>query len=1010
MTAPDDPDGQTRLSRDQGPVTPAKAATPPGTLDTGPLSPGKAFGPRYQVARLLGMGGMGAVYQAWDQELQVTVAVKVIRPGATTDPTEAQNMEARFKRELLLARQVTHRNVVRIHDLGEIDGIKYITMPFVEGEDLGSRLRRKGKLPVSASLAIARHVVAGLTAAHEAGVVHRDLKPANIMLDRDDRALIMDFGIATLNLPERLAAISPNDTTKPFAGAAASPATGTTREGKPLAAPIHPGSTPRQTPGGLPLSSMTQGAVVGTLEFMAPEQARGENVDQRADIYSFGLILSEMLIGRRRHPAGKTVQELLDERIKQQPVSLRGTDPLIPEPVDALVMKCLRLNPADRFATTADLAAALDRLDDNGQLIREPVVRRFTPAMIAAGALAVLLLLGATWWFSRAPAVEVAHAPLSILIADFENATKDPALDGAIEQPLSLALEGASFITAFPRATAVKLAGTLGSSTRVDEATAQLIAVREGVAVVVAGRIEPRGSGYRLTVRTLDPDGKQTGTVSADASGKSDVLQAVSRLASKLRDAFGDTTPEKLRRADIETFTASSLDAVREYSLAQDLASAGKNEEAITHYRAALEKDPNFGRAYSGWAVVANKVGRSDEAAEAYKKAFSQLERMTEREKLRTLGAYYLQVTKSYDKAIENYSALVRQYPADRAGHSNLALGYFYVLNFPKALEEARLALQDYPKNSTFRSNYALFAMYNSDFATAATEGKKLVDADATFRKGYLPIAVEAIDAGHADAAAAAYDQMAKSGAAGASLAAAGQGDLAIRAGRHTEAIALLEAGLAIDLQGKLTGGAIAKYAALADAAIGTGRPVEAKKAASALTKLSDDVPAQVSAARVLVRVGDTAGAQKIADALAGQIQPEKRAYAKIIEAEIALSRHQPPQAVQALLAAKALTDHWLGRLDLGMAYVEAGSFAEAVSELELAQKRRGEGVALFLDDWPTTRELATLPYWLGRAHEGLSGLAAARPHYEAFLALRSAAQGDPLVVEVRSRLLKIGK
>jgi serine/threonine protein kinase/tetratricopeptide (TPR) repeat protein len=1009
MATPDDPDGQTRLSGEQKPVTPIRTRAPLGGQDTGPLSPGRPFGPRYQIIRLLGMGGMGAVYQAWDQELHVTVAVKVIRPDAGADPTEAQNMEARFKRELLLARQVTHRNVVRIHDIGEIEGIKYITMPFIEGEDLVSRLKRKGKLPVGVTLTIARHVVAGLAAAHDAGVVHRDLKPANIMLDLDDRALIMDFGIATLNLPERMAAISPNDTTKPVA-APASPPRPRASDSDTLLTPEPARSTPRVTPAGVALSSMTQGAVVGTLEFMAPEQARGEAVDQRADIYSFGLILTEMLIGRRRRPHGKTVQELLEERIKQLPVSLRATDPSIPEAVDALVMKCLQLNPADRFKTTAELAVALDKLDDNGQLIPEPVVRRFTPAMIAAGVLVVTLLLGATWWFSRSPAAEAAHAPLSILIADFENTTKDPALDGAIEQPLSLALEGASFITAFPRAAAVKLAGTLGSSTRVDEATAQLIAVREGVSVVVAGRIEPRGSGYRLTVRTLDSDGKQTGTVSADASGKSDVLQAVSRLASKLRDAFGDTTPEKLRRADIETFTASSLDAVREYSLAQDLASAGKNEEAITHYRAALAQDPNFGRAYSGWAVVANKVGRSGEAAEAYRQAFNQLGRMTEREKLRTLGAYYLQVTKSYDKAIENYSSLVKQYPADRAGHSNLALGYFYILDFPKALEEARLALQDYPKNSTFRSNYALFAMYNSDFATAATEGKKLVDADATFRKGYLPIAVAAIDAGKLDEASAVYDQMARSGAAGQSLAAEGRGDLAIRVGRYADAISLLDAGLKADLQGKLMDGTIAKYAALADAAIAAGRQADAKKAALAGAALSDDVAAQVSAARVLARVDDAAGARKIANTLAGQIQPQKRGYAKIIEGEIALAHHQAQGAVDALLAAKALTDHWLGRFDLGIAYVEAGNFAEAVSELELAEKRRGEGTALFLDDWPTTRELAALPYWLGRAHEGLSGLAAARTHYEAFLALRPSAQSDPLVVDAKRRLLKIGK
>ena len=139
---------------------------------------------------------MGAVYHAWDAELGVSVAIKVIRPEIMADPTAASEVERRFKRELLLARQVTHPNVVRIHDLGEIDGIKYITMEFVEGIDLATRLQREGRLPVALVIRIAKAVVSGLVAAHAAGVVHRDLKPANIMIGPDDEALIMDFGIA----------------------------------------------------------------------------------------------------------------------------------------------------------------------------------------------------------------------------------------------------------------------------------------------------------------------------------------------------------------------------------------------------------------------------------------------------------------------------------------------------------------------------------------------------------------------------------------------------------------------------------------------------------------------------------------------------------------------------------------------------------------------------------------------------------------------------------------------
>src|SRR5207249_4865287 len=164
--------------------------------DHGPLNVGQIFGTRYHIIKLLGVGGMGAVYQAWDNELAVAVAIKVIRPEVMADPTAAADIERRFKRELLLARQVTHKNVVRIHDLGEINGIKYITMPYVDGADLSTVLKREGKLPVPRALRIARSVVAGLVEAHKAGVVHRDLKPANIMISVEDEAMIMDFGIA----------------------------------------------------------------------------------------------------------------------------------------------------------------------------------------------------------------------------------------------------------------------------------------------------------------------------------------------------------------------------------------------------------------------------------------------------------------------------------------------------------------------------------------------------------------------------------------------------------------------------------------------------------------------------------------------------------------------------------------------------------------------------------------------------------------------------------------------
>src|SRR5262249_3156345 len=220
-----------------------------------PLKAGYAFGPRYHVIRLLGIGGMGAVYQAWDDELGVAVAIKVIRP----ELAQGEEVGRRFKRELLLARQVTHKNVVRIHDLGEIDGIKYITMSFVDGVDLATLLKQQGALPISKVMPLARAVASGLVAAHAAGVVHRDLKPANIMISAaENDALIMDFGIARSSGAVGVASVSAL-----------------------LPAHLRPDTE------AVTVAAHETRGIVGTVEYMAPEQASGREVDQRADIYSF---------------------------------------------------------------------------------------------------------------------------------------------------------------------------------------------------------------------------------------------------------------------------------------------------------------------------------------------------------------------------------------------------------------------------------------------------------------------------------------------------------------------------------------------------------------------------------------------------------------------------------------------------------------------------------------------------------------------------------------------------
>src|SRR5262249_569668 len=255
------------------------------------------------------------------------------------------------------------------------------------------------------------------------------------------------------------------------------------------------------------------------------------------------------------------------------------------------------------------------------------------------------------------------------------------------------------------------------------------VAIREGIQVILAGAIEQSGNGYRISVRALNASNqgeqKPIAAAGVSASTKADVLKAINTVADQIRTQLGDTAP--LQSPTAETFTPGSLEAVREYTIAQDLSLNQKDEDAIVHYQNAIKHDENFGRAYAGWGASALAIGRRDEARQRWDKALSLSDRMTEREKLRTSGGYYLGIVGDYTQALTTYKTLVDKYPADFAGHNNLALAYFYVLDFPKALEEGKRAIDIFPRSLKFRGNYALYAMYAGDFPKAAATASELL-------------------------------------------------------------------------------------------------------------------------------------------------------------------------------------------------------------------------------------------------------------------------------------------
>ncbi len=629
-----------------------------GAGGTGPLTPGHDFGPRYSIIRLLGAGGMGAVYHAWDAELGVSVAIKVIRPETMADATAAGEVERRFKRELLLARQVTHPNVVRIHDLGEIDGIKYITMEFVEGIDLATRLQRDGRLPVALVMRIAKAVVSGLVAAHAAGVVHRDLKPANIMIGPDDEALIMDFGIA-----------------RSSGGG-----------GRPVPHVEMPAHV-RKAHAHSPVAATLTHGITGTLEYMAPEQARGLDVDQRADGYAFGLIIYDLLVGRQRGKRTDGPVTELQARMEHAPPPVRSLVADIPEPLDHLISRCLEPDPDKRYQTTAELQAALNRLDEKGELIPIKRVVRL-PAVVAV--VAVLLAISvAVWWYQCSQIPPAPHEPVAVVIADFQNGTNDPAFTGTLEPTVRRVLEGAGFISAYDRDGIRRTLGVPPPATLNEEA-ARGIAVNQGLGVVLAGSIEPQGSGYTISVKASQAvTGELITSAQARAAGKDQVIEETTRLLARVRRALGDEASESAQMFAMASVSATSLDVVRYWVQGRDAASRNDYDEAMRNYTKAVELDPKFGLGYAGLANVSSNRTNQKDAEKYIKEALRYVDGMTERERFTTRGGFY-RLTGDYRQCVKEYGDLLQAYPADVAARNNLAICLANLRDFSQAFDQLR--------------------------------------------------------------------------------------------------------------------------------------------------------------------------------------------------------------------------------------------------------------------------------------------------------------------------------
>jgi tetratricopeptide (TPR) repeat protein len=921
------------------------------------LMPGMVLARRYEILKVVGEGGMGAVYKAKDRELDRLVALKVIRPELASNPDILQ----RFKQEILLSSKVTHRNVVRIYDLGEAEGLKFITMEYVDGKDLRQKLKQEGSLGVNEARDIITQVFSGLAAAHREGIVHRDLKPGNIMQDDAGRVVVMDFGLARTIASD-----------------------GMTRTGM----------------------------MVGTMEYMSPEQAQAKNLDARSDIFTVGLILYELLTGKMPYAADSVVASLL-KRSREQAAPVSTHNAAIPRSLSSIVAKCLELEPGLRYQSADEALAALENWQEKGVAsgLRFPEVRpwaRDIPWPLF-GAVTAILVLAVTGFLLRnklfGPSGGSARSPISVLVADFQNNTQDSLFDDTLEPMLNVALEGASFINAYNRSTARQMASKLpGNTGKLDENAARLVAVNEGIPVVLTGSLSNSGGGYAMSVKAIDAvTGKTLTSADAKSANKDELLLDIPKIAAPIRKALGDATPESVQlEQDAGAFSTSSLAAVHQYGIAMEQLLAGNSQAAIQSFSNAIALDPNFARAYGGMASAYGNLGKTQDAEKYVKLAMAHVDRMTERERYRVRGLYYFE-TSNYPKCVEEYGELLKRFPADDSAWANIAGCYLGLRKIPEAVTAAHRAVEIVPKGAVQRVVLSFYSSYNGDFATGEREAQTALKLNPS-SQAYLALAEAQLGLGQMSQAAETYHTMEKIDALGASLAASGLADVAAYEGRFADAVQTLEQGVAADTAAKNTDNAAEKLAGIAQLHILRGQKIPAVTAATKASSISQSVPVRVLAAKALLEAGETARAQKLADGLASDIQPETQAYGKIVRGDLALQRGDKNEAISMFLEANQLIDTWIGHFELGRAYLQAGMFVEADSEFDRCIKRRGEALEIFQDSVPTFAYFPPVYYYQGRVREGLKSPGFAEP-YRAYLEIRGKAKEDPLVADISRRI-----
>jgi serine/threonine protein kinase len=979
---------------------------------------GQSLG-HYRILSRLGRGGMGAVYLADDTRLRRQVAVKLLPASMTSNPDRVR----RFQREARSVSALNHPNIITVHDFGELDGRFFIVTEYVPGRTV-RELIRAADVPLNQILDLTIQAASALEAAHQAGVIHRDIKPENLMLRPDGYVKVLDFGLAKLT------------------GQASDDDEFRTRE----------------TVGGADFETRA-GVVMGTVNYMSPEQASGQKVDARSDLFSLGVVFYELLTGHRPF-VGTTLNHVLVAILDQPPPLLDQFIKDAPTALQQIIDRLLAKNREQRFQTAQELLTELRALRDElpgdtqlqrragseqtivtGEYLRAATgshqiktgsnswpgrLKSFRLPVVAA----VILLAAAAWFFYNRslnhPALTVKD---TILLADWQNLTGDPIFDGTLKQGVAVQLAQSPYLNIFPEERAretLRLMGRSREQAQEEKITREVgreICQRRGIKALLVGTIASLGHNYVITLEMINSrSGEVIASQQTEAESREQVLKALGQAATRLRSKLGESLASIDQfNAPIEQATTASLEALQDFSVGVELQRRGQQDRAIPFFKRATERDSEFALAHLRLGVSLRDLRNLASGNKQLERAWQLRHRVSERERLSIAATWHRYITGELDRRLEATLLLTQTWPQDAGAHHIHGNSLVITGQYKQAAETYRTALQLDADYALSRANLALslIGLNQFDEARAAiAEGQKRGAEISGFHNRLFLLAFLNGDAAEMNRQAEWYvgrpdeyqmwEWRARAAASGGRR---GQADefyaqaatLAAARGLFAEQSRILASQALVHAIFGLTNSA-QQQARRALELLATKNVEPQELQPTPIMQLEWQPPAWT-----LALCGETAEAQALADEQRRRMPLDtlmSTLWLPLIRATIEL-RHGDPasaeRAIQILQPARQYEAALGFRLAWvrGQAYLQAGNAPLAAAEFDRIMAHRGWDVLSSL--WPL-------------AHLGLARAAAmsgdapkSRQHYEAFFALWPNADASlPVLVEARQQYEKL--